>query len=163
LNLALDLRFGLRRADGSWAFCRVHGFLTRIGEAWTVASGRRAIHLSGVGHGPGRPAGSRIGNIIVSASLVGRNPESGEISTDPAEQINELFNTMVRFLEAAGVTVDEVIRVNVTLAKPEYRELLNVEWAKYFYDEESLPTRKATVATLPGAIIAELELMAVAS
>jgi enamine deaminase RidA (YjgF/YER057c/UK114 family) len=128
-----------------------------------MSSGRRAIHLTGIGHGPGRPAGSRIGNIVVSASLVGRNPESGEFSTDPAEQIKELFQTMVRFLEAADVTVDDVIRVNVTLSQPEYREFLNVEWAKYFSDEESLPTRKATIAALPAPIIAELELMAVAS
>jgi 2-iminobutanoate/2-iminopropanoate deaminase len=128
-----------------------------------MASGRRAIHLAGIGHGPGRPAGSRIGNIVVSASLVGRDPESGEISSDPAEQIKQLFEMMVRFLAAADVTVDDVIRVNVTLSLPEYRELLNVEWAKYFNDEESLPTRKATIAALPGAIIAELELMAVAS
>jgi 2-iminobutanoate/2-iminopropanoate deaminase len=128
-----------------------------------MPSARRAIHLAGIGHGPGRPAGSRIGNIVVSASLVGRDPESGEISNDPAEQIQQLFETMVRFLDAADVTVDDVIRVNVTLSLPEYRELLNVEWAKYFNDEESLPTRKATIATLPGSIIAELELMAVAS
>jgi enamine deaminase RidA (YjgF/YER057c/UK114 family) len=119
--------------------------------------------LAGIGHGPGRPAGSRIGNIVVSASLVGRDPESGEISSDPAKQIEDPFLTMVRFLEAADVTVDDVIRVNVTLSQPEYREFLNVEWAKYFNDEESLPTRKATIATLPGAIIAELELMAVAT
>jgi enamine deaminase RidA (YjgF/YER057c/UK114 family) len=128
-----------------------------------MSSGRRAIHLAGIGHGAGRPAGSRIGNIVVSASLVGRNPESGDFSSDPAEQIRELFETMVRFLEAANVTVDDVIRVNVTLSQPEYREFLNVEWAKYFNDEESLPTRKATIAALPGSIIAELELMAVAS
>jgi 2-iminobutanoate/2-iminopropanoate deaminase len=127
-----------------------------------MSSRRRAIHLSGIGHGPGRPAGSRIGNIVVSASLVGRDPESGEISSDPAVQIERLFEMMVRFLEAAEVTLDDVIRVNVTLALPEYRELLNVEWAKYFNDEESLPTRKATIAALPGSLVAELELMAVA-
>ena len=128
-----------------------------------MSSRRRAIHLTGIGHGPGRPAGSRIGNIVVSATLVGRNLESGEMSSDPAEQIEDLFNTMLRFLEAAEVTVEDVIRVNVTLSQPEYREFLNVEWAKYFNDEESLPTRKATIAALPGAIVAELELMAVAS
>jgi 2-iminobutanoate/2-iminopropanoate deaminase len=128
-----------------------------------MASGRRAIHLAGIGHGPGRPAGSRIGNIVVSASLVGRDPETGEISTDPAEQIKQLFEMMLRFLEAAEVTLDDVIRVNVTLTSAEYREFLNVEWAKYFHDEESLPTRKATIAGLPGSLVAELELMAVAS
>jgi enamine deaminase RidA (YjgF/YER057c/UK114 family) len=77
--------------------------------------------------------------------------------------MNELFLTMLRFLEAAEVTVDDVIRVNVTLAQAEYRELLNTEWAKYFNDEESLPTREATIAPLPGNTIARLDLMAVAS
>ena len=77
--------------------------------------------------------------------------------------MNDLFQMMLRFLEAAEVTVDDVIRVNITLSQAEHRELLNLEWAKYFNVEESLPTRKATIASLPGAIIAELELMAVAS
>ena len=83
------------------------------------------------------------------------------MSSDPAEQMRELFLTMVRFLEAAGASVDNVIRVNVTVANSEHRDLMNVEWAKYFNDEESLPTRIATVAPLRGDLIAELDLMAV--
>ena len=85
------------------------------------------------------------------------------MSSDPAEQMQELFLTMVRFLEAAGASVDDVIRVNVTVAKGEYREFMNVEWAKYFNDEESLPTRIATVAPLAGETVAVLNLMAVTS
>jgi 2-iminobutanoate/2-iminopropanoate deaminase len=125
-----------------------------------MASKRRAIHLKGVSHGPGRPAGSRIGNIIYSATLSGRDPETGEVSEDPAEQMRMLFETMVRFLDAAGATVDDVIRVEVTLAEGKYREELNAEWAKYFNDEESLPTRKAEVGNV-GRAIANLELVAV--
>jgi 2-iminobutanoate/2-iminopropanoate deaminase len=125
-----------------------------------VSVQRRAIHIPGIAHGPGRPAGSQIGNTIVSATLSGRNAD-GVMSPDPSEQMRELFLTMVRFLEAAGASVDNVIRVNITVAKGEYRELMNVEWAKYFNDEESLPTRIATVAPLRGELIAELDLMAV--
>ena len=73
-----------------------------------------------------RPAGSRIGNIVVSATLTGRNA-LGEMSTDPSEQMHELFLTMVRFLAAAGASVEDVTRVNVTVAKAEYRELMNAE------------------------------------
>jgi 2-iminobutanoate/2-iminopropanoate deaminase len=126
-----------------------------------MASKRRAIHLAGVSHGPGRPAGSRIGNLIYSATLSGRDPETGELPEDPAEQMRVLFETMVRFLDAAGATVDDVIRVNVTLADGKYRNELNAEWAKYFNDEESLPTRRATIEKLGGGAIADLELVAV--
>lgn len=121
---------------------------------------RRAIHIPGIGHGPRPPAGSQIGNIIVSVTTTGRNAD-GVMSADPTEQMRELFLTMVRFLEAAGARVDDVIRVNVTVAKAEYRQLMNIEWAQYFDDEESLPTRKATIAPLVGEMIAELDLMAV--
>lgn len=121
---------------------------------------RRAIHIPGIAHGPGRPAGSQIGNIVVSATLVGRTAE-GEMSSDPTEQMHELFLTMVRFLEAAGASVDDVIRVNITVAESEYRELMNLEWATYFNDQESLPTRETTVAPLPGGLVAVLDLMAV--
>jgi len=122
---------------------------------------RRAIHIEGVAHGPGRPSGSKIGNIVVSAALSGRSIETGEVPEDPAEQIEELFKTMVRFLEAADATIEDVIRVDVFLTEPSYRDLLNVVWLKYFNDEESLPVRKATFGPLPGTVIAQMELMAV--
>ncbi len=83
----------------------------------------------------------------------------------------EAVKDKILFLNKAGlrpVLIAEIVgttpnHVNVTLSKPEYRDLLNVEWAKYFNDEESLPTRKASIESLPRNIIAELELMAVAS
>ena len=70
---------------------------------------------------------------------------------------------MQRFLAAAGASVEDVIRGEVTLAKSEYRELLNVEWLKHFNGEESLPVRKAVFTSLPEPYIAQLELMAVTS
>jgi enamine deaminase RidA (YjgF/YER057c/UK114 family) len=128
-----------------------------------MPSGRRAIHIAGIAHGPGRPAGSRIANIVISANLIGRDPETGEVPAEPTAQMEALFQTMLRFLDAADVTVDDVIRVNVTVSQAEYRGLLNVEWAKYFNHEGSLPVRKTSIAPLSGNVIAELDLMAVAS
>jgi enamine deaminase RidA (YjgF/YER057c/UK114 family) len=111
-------------------------------------------------HGPGRPAGSQIGNIILSATLTGRD-EEGTLPEDPRAQIHELFRTMTRFLDAAGATIDEVIRVNLRLTEPALREFVNEEWAILFHDEESLPTRIATFGPVAGDAIAELDLMAV--
>jgi 2-iminobutanoate/2-iminopropanoate deaminase len=126
-----------------------------------MSDGRRAVHLAGVSHGPGRPAGSRIGNMVYSATLSGRDLATGELSGDPATQMATLFENMVSFLEAAGATIEDVIRVEFTLAAPEYRDTLNEEWLKYFHDEESLPTRKATIGSVPGGAIADFELIAV--
>lgn len=122
---------------------------------------RKAIHLRGVRHGPGRPAGSRIGNTVYSATLSGRDPDTGELASEPAAQMEGLFQTMERFLEAAGASLDDVIHVNVTLAAPEHREVLNEAWLRRFNDETSLPVRKATVAPLPEGTIAQLELIAI--
>jgi enamine deaminase RidA (YjgF/YER057c/UK114 family) len=100
--------------------------------------------------------------MIFSAGLKGKDPALNRASDDPSEQMAEVFRTMTRFLEAAGVTVEDVIRVDVTLSSKEYREHLNAEWAKYFNDEESLPVRKAKIEPLTGNFIAEIEVIAVA-
>ena len=127
-----------------------------------MASQRRAVHIDGIVHGSKRPAGSRIGNIVVSATLSGRSAP-GMMPSDPAEQMHEPFLTMIRFLQAAGAGADDVIRVNMAVAKAEYRELLNAERATYFNDEENLRTRKAAIAATAGDEVAELDLMAVIS
>jgi 2-iminobutanoate/2-iminopropanoate deaminase len=124
---------------------------------------RRSIQIPGVAHGPGRPAGSRIGNLIYSANLTGRDPETRELADLPADQIGQLFQTMVRFLHAAGATVDDVLKVDITVTDPSYRDFVNDEWSKLFTDEESLPARKVTISPLNGSLIAELEVIAVTS
>jgi enamine deaminase RidA (YjgF/YER057c/UK114 family) len=70
---------------------------------------------------------------------------------------------MVRFLHAAGATVDDVLKVDITVTDPSYRDFVNDEWSKLFTDEESLPARKVTISPLNGSLIAELEVIAVTS
>jgi 2-iminobutanoate/2-iminopropanoate deaminase len=126
-------------------------------------SKRQAIHVPGITHGPGRPSGSRIGNIIYSAAISGRDPSTNELPADAAQQMAALFESVTRFVEAAGATVDDIIRVGVVLAGPQYRDALNIEWAKYFHDESSLPVRNVIMGDVPGGAIAYVEIVAVAS
>jgi 2-iminobutanoate/2-iminopropanoate deaminase len=125
-------------------------------------SKRQAIHVPGITHGPGRPSGSRIGNMIYSAAISGRDPGTNELPSDPSEQMKALFESIARFLDVAGASMDDVIRVGLVLAGPEYREHLNVEWAKHFNDETSLPARNVVIGDVPGSAIAYAEIVAVA-
>lgn len=126
-------------------------------------SKRQAIHVAGITHGPGRPSGSRIGNTIYSAAISGRDPSTNELPSDPSDQMQALFEGVVRFLDAAGATMDDVIRVGVVLAGPQHREALNIEWAKYFHDETTLPVRNVVMGEVPGGAIAHVEVIAITS
>jgi 2-iminobutanoate/2-iminopropanoate deaminase len=126
-----------------------------------LVSKREAIHVAGITHGPGRPSGSRIGNIIYSAAISGRDPLTNELPSDPADQMRALFASLDRFVQAAGATMDDIIRVGVVLAGPQFRDALNVEWAKYFNDETSLPVRNVVMGDVPGGAIAYVEIVAV--
>ena len=57
-----------------------------------------------------------------------------------------IFRHIRAFVEAAGGTVDDIIKINFWMKQPSTgRAALNDEWVKMFPDEESRPARHTLV------------------
>lgn len=104
-------------------------------------SNRRSFDIDGYSHGNPIPAVSRVGNIVMTGGISGINSDK----TFPADintQARQMFATMKRIVEAAGATMDDVIKITVWLRDPAaQRAALNEEWVKVFPDEHSRPAR----------------------
>lgn len=102
---------------------------------------RRSIHIEGFVHKNPIPNAARIGNILVSGAIHGRDTSQNGVPDTIEEQCALCFRHMKDIVEAAGGTVDDIIKVNFFLKDPADRTALNAEWVAMFPDEGSRPAR----------------------
>ena len=126
-----------------------------------MAAQRQSIHLKGQEHAAPIPNGARIGNIIFSSAFSGRDPQTGQVPSDPEEQADVMFRNLAQFLEEAGASPANVGHMTVFLADEKYRDAVNKAWIKMFPDEHDRPARHALKAELRGGLLFQVEVIAV--
>jgi 2-iminobutanoate/2-iminopropanoate deaminase len=103
---------------------------------------RQSVNFASFKHLNPIPNASRIGNIVMSSVINGLEPGTRTMPPELAKQLANLFLHVRNAVEAAGGTVDDIIKMNVWMKDPvTQREALNVEWVKMFPDEGSRPAR----------------------
>ncbi len=104
---------------------------------------RKSIYVGGVRHANPIPAASRIGNVVMSSVVTGRDPETRKFPETIEAQCANMFGHIRAIMEAAGGTPNDIIKMTVWLKDQSRREALNAEWMKMFPDPESMPARHA--------------------
>jgi 2-iminobutanoate/2-iminopropanoate deaminase len=103
---------------------------------------RKSINYPGFKHENPIPNASRVGNILMSSIISGRDPDTGKAPPEAEAQIVNIFKQIRLCVEAAGGTVEDIIKVNFWVKDPATgRKALNGEWTKMFPDENSRPAR----------------------
>jgi 2-iminobutanoate/2-iminopropanoate deaminase len=122
---------------------------------------RVSVEIPGLSHGAPIPMGARIGNLVYSSGISGRDPKTNELPTDPDRQAERLFQNVRTFMAQAGGTTDAIIRMTVYVSDEKYRETINHEWLKMFPDAHDRPARHATRPELRGGVLFQVEVVAV--
>jgi enamine deaminase RidA (YjgF/YER057c/UK114 family) len=103
---------------------------------------RKSINYPGFKHENPIPNASRIGNILMSSIISGRDPETGKMPPELDAQVTNVFRQIRLCVEAAGGTVEDIVKVNFWMKDPATgRKALNGEWSTMFPDPESRPAR----------------------
>ena len=105
--------------------------------------------------------GVRLGNLVFSSGIMGKDPADGSFPPDPGRQAELMFEHVRTLLEEAGAGLDDVARMTVYIKDDAYREDLNREWLKAFPDEADRPARHTLVWDLRGGMLLQCELVAV--
>lgn len=122
---------------------------------------RVSIEVEGLGHGTNPiPMGARVGPLICSSGIMGADRSTGSLPSEGREQVRLVFDNLRQFLDAAGVSPDDLVRVGVLLAVPSLRSAVNEEWVAMFPEEESRPARHTTLRELPNDMVVQLEVIA---
>jgi enamine deaminase RidA (YjgF/YER057c/UK114 family) len=109
---------------------------------------RRSVNGSRARHENPIPNASRVGNIVMSSVIGGANPGSRELPASLEQQIANVFHHIRHDIEAAGGSVDDIVKVTFWVKDPTtQRAALNAEWVKMFPDADARPARHTL--TLP--------------
>jgi len=123
---------------------------------------KRSIEVPGVNHGQTPiPMGARKGPLIWSSGIAGKDPATGRLPEDAESQARFAFQHLRTLVERGGGTVEDIVRVTVFLKDGSLRPVVNAPWIEMFPDPEDRPARHALIADLPGAMLVQLEVVAV--
>ena len=139
----------------------VVGAFLAEGAAAPPVRHRRSVNFGGPAHGAPIPIGSRVGDVVYSSGIFGTGPD-GAVDPEAGEQVRQLFANLRQFLQAAGVSPEEVVRATVYVRDRSVRPQLDEQWVAMFPDERSRPARHVVVHELPGELLVQLEVVAVA-
>ncbi len=121
----------------------------------------RSIDVPNVGHKAPIPLGARVGNLVVSSAIAGKDATTGALPPDPAAQVANAFANARALLTAGGASLQDVVRLSVTLADDALRDAVNAQWLACFPDPADRPARHIAVQPLAHGMAVQLELMAV--
>lgn len=113
--------------------------------------------------GPYNQAIAATGQMIFVAGQIPLDPVSGQIvgDGDVAQQTEQAMANLQAILDAAGATLQDVVKTSVFLADMNDFAAMNAVYAKYF-DEATAPARACVeVARLPKDVRVEIECIAV--
>lgn len=124
----------------------------------------RSIEVDGITHGNAPiPMGARVGNMIYSSGIMGRDPANDTLPGDAATQAKFVFQNLRTLLRNGGATLDDVVHVKAYIQNNSLRELLNAEWLACFPDPHDRPARHTVVMDLPMGMLIQIEIVAVVS
>jgi 2-iminobutanoate/2-iminopropanoate deaminase len=103
----------------------------------------------------------KVGNFIYTSGQVGIDPANGDlISWQLRDQVHQVFKNLQAVLEAAGASLQNVVKTTVFLAHMSDFAEMNSIYAEYF--GENRPARSTVeVARLPKDALVEIEAVAI--
>lgn len=121
----------------------------------------RSLEVPGASHNAPIPAGARVGNVLCSSAISGKDAATGLLPPDAATQAQLAFINLKTLLQAGGATLSSVVKLTVYIKDNSVREAINAEWLACFPDPHDRPARHTLVYDLQHGMWLQLEAMAV--
>ena len=101
----------------------------------------------------------KVGDMIFTSGVIPVDPKTGEIPKGSKAQARQAFINMKNLLEAAGSSMDKVVKTTVFIKEMNDFAAINEVYAEFF--PEPYPARSCVeVARLPKDVMIEIEVIA---
>jgi 2-iminobutanoate/2-iminopropanoate deaminase len=126
-------------------------------------SRRKTFEIPGVDHGSAPiPMAAQVGAVFHSSGIPPTDPATGTIPEDGERQVELAFGNAAALLGVAGLGPADVVYLDVFLANDALRPAVNKHWLDWYPDEHDRPARHVTLKPLPGKMLVQLQVQAVA-
>jgi len=123
---------------------------------------RRSFEVPGLEHENPIPMGCVIGPFMMSSGIFGMEPGTRKTPPDVESQCKLMFANVRRVMEAAGGSVDDIIKMVVWARDKAFKEAVNKEWLAMFPDTHSRPARHTMLyGGFSGNTLVQCEIVAV--
>lgn len=124
---------------------------------------QRSILSEKAGHGGAPiPLACRVGPILATSGIMGRDRETGEMPADAEAQARNCFKNLALVLADGGMDLGDVVKFTVYVKDESFRDAVNAPWLEAYPDPTKRPARHTQVMALRGAVLVQLEVLAVA-
>lgn len=132
-----------------------------IGDPLAPPERRRIVHTTPAAPAPIGPysQASQVGSLVAAAGQVGVNPETGELAADLHTQTDQALHNVRAVLAAAGLGLDDVLRVDVHLSADADWDTYNAAYELWFPTDP--PARTTVRAGLAPGVLVEVTVLAV--
>jgi 2-iminobutanoate/2-iminopropanoate deaminase len=120
----------------------------------------RSIDVPGASHNAPIPAAARVGNLLCTSAVSGKDPATGQLPPDAPAQVSHTFKNLQAVLQAGGASLDDVVKFSVAIKDNSVREHLNAAWLACFPDPHDRPARHIVVQDLQHGMWLQIEVMA---
>lgn len=124
-------------------------------------SRRTSIYVDSFRHANPIPAACRVGDVVHSGVITGRDPATGRPAETLDRQVELMFGHLRAIVAAAGASVDDIVKVTLWLSDRSDRAAVNREWVAMFPDEADRPARQSHAAVLEDGHLVTCEFVAV--
>ncbi|MEI8352030.1 MAG: RidA family protein [bacterium] len=105
----------------------------------------------------------KAGNLVFTSGQIPISPQTGEVDAGGIEdQTRRVIDNLKAVLEAAGSSLDQVVKTTVFLRDMDDFPAMNKVYARYFQTETAPARSTVQVARLPRNVAVEIEAVALA-
>ena len=123
---------------------------------------QQSIEIDGLAHAAPIPMACRVGPILMTSAIGGKDAATGKLPAEPAQQAFHCFENLKIVLAKAGMDLGDVVKVDVYVADESLRDVVNPVWVTCFPDEHKRPARHAHAGPVRGGQAMQIVAMAVA-
>jgi 2-iminobutanoate/2-iminopropanoate deaminase len=123
----------------------------------------RSVEVPGLAHNAPIPVASRVGPLLCSSAISGKDAATGQLPADTTAQVRHAFANLHSVLAAGGATPADVARLTVTVKDNGVRDAINAVWLALYPDPHARPARHIAVHDLQHGMALQLEFIALIS
>ncbi len=121
---------------------------------------QQSIEIEGFAHNTSIPAASRVGPLLATSVIVGRNDGTRELPVTVEDQLDNLFLFAGRILDAAGATWSDIVKFDFVVADRSHRAAVEDAWLGVYPDPDRMPARHTRTADLPDGVHVQMTFLA---